>query len=951
MVWKNKIDQLAALLEKIPQPQTFELKKGVYQPYFILELRPANWEILPYAEYTRLDGESGKEVKLSVQVVESQKVSITQDELNVLSSIYSFTNYDTRRLFNYGQPVGFLLDWLRGSRLKLRTPESREPKDLDFYDETGNLSLGIFKQGEVYMLQPAIVFPEHTIILEDHIDVLSANPIYLHYKHTLYRVESNMGAFFWINFLRLQQSVEIPVDELKEFINIFVPKILPAIDWTSLEEHLKLYELPLSAARIYLSERAGQFTVDVKFKYENLEFPAQPLSEKSLATQGNYLFVVKRDKEKEKEMCRIIQKYGLFYIQRRWQVDPQYKTLDWLRTQLPELVKHGIEVYGEEKLARHRLHRSLPKLHLKISSGIDWLDIFFKFELDGSTMKIPDLKEQIRQHRRYLKLADGSNVYLPDDLLSRLQQFFGLVDSSLAEGHQKINPTALPLVDELLRLADQVETDEKYREWEKNYENFQNIEPVEVSEKFSGKLRDYQKAGLDWLSFLHRFHFGGILADDMGLGKTVQVIALLRNLKDRNDLKNPALIVVPLTVLFNWENEFERFAPGMKILRYQGQKSDRERMAMHFDDYDAVLLSYGILLQDQELLQDYEWEYLILDESQKIKNPSTKTYQAALSFRVAHRLCLTGTPIENSVTDLWAQFNFLNPGMLGTLQQFESRFVKEEDEYLNRQALLRKIIYPFILRRRKTEVLKELPERTDIIQLVEMTEVQQGVYKRWINFYREQIFDQMERDGLPKTRLKILEALTYLRQVACHPAILDSSVGLDESGKILLLEEMLEEIVEEGHKVLIFSQFVRFLGLVRRIVEKRGWMHEYLDGSTRKRKIPIENFQQNPDIKIFLISLKAGGLGLNLTAADYVIHLDPWWNPAVEQQATDRAYRIGQENRVFVYKYIVRNSVEEKILQLQQKKKELSDTLITSEKGLIKQLSVEDLKVIFQPLD
>ena len=232
-----------------------------------------------------------------------------------------------------------------------------------------------------------------------------------------------------------------------------------------------------------------------------------------------------------------------------------------------------------------------------------------------------------------------------------------------------------------------------------------------------------------------------------------------------------------------------------------------------------------------------------------------------------------------------------------------------------------------------------------------MTEVQQEIYRKWLDYFRGQIFEQVEKEGLPKTRLKILEALTYLRQIACHPAILDQSVHLQESGKVQLLDEMLEEILQEGHKVLVYSQFVRFLTLIRKIVEKRNWKYEYLDGSTRKRERHVRNFQENSAVKLFLLSLKAGGLGLNLTAADYVIHLDPWWNPAVEQQATDRVHRIGQENRVFVYKYIVKNSVEEKILQLQQKKKELSDTLITSEKGLIKQLSPEDLEMIFQPVE
>ncbi|HFE64161.1 MAG TPA: hypothetical protein ENK14_07080 [Caldithrix sp.] len=950
MSWKDKIEQLAALLEKIPQPQSFDLNKGVYEPYFIIELRPANWEIIPFAEYTRLDGEPGKEVKLSFQVVESQKVNITQEELNVLSYLYSYTNVESRRLFSYGQPIGFLLDWLCGSRVRMRHPETRELTKIDFYEETGNLSLGIFKEEGTYILRPAIVFPDHTILLEERVDVLTSNPLYLRYREALYRVESDLPAFFWLNFFRLQQEVRIPLEELQDFINSFVPQILPALDWKGLEEHLKLYELPLLSTRIYLKERAGQLHIEVMFQYDDAEFPALPAAEKSLATKGRHLFVVQRDEEQEQKVRKLLAQHGLFYIQHHWQIDPQYKTLDWFRTQVPALVKKGIEFYGEEKLSRYRLRRGTPRLRLKISSGIDWLEIDYRFHLNGEPLQILNLKDSLERNKQYLRLNDGSNIYLTEQLLERLKKLITLTGSTAVSGSQKLLPTALPLVEEIVHLSDQVEMDDTYRGWQKKYRRFDSIEPVALPESFKGQLRDYQKAGLDWLSFLNTFHFGGILADDMGLGKTIQVIALLQYLKERGTLNRPSLVIVPLTVIFNWESEISRFAPSLKVLRYQGQRADRERKAAQFDRYHIVLMSYGILLQDQDVFRSHEWEYVVLDESQKIKNPSTKTYQAAVSLTARHRLCLTGTPVENTVLDLWAQFNFLNPGMLGTLTEFENRFMKTGNNGELRRQFLRRIIYPFMLRRKKEDVLKDLPVRTDIVQLVEMTEKQRSIYTRWLEFYRSQVFDQVEREGISKSQIKILEALTILRQVACHPGILEKSVDLTDSGKILLLEDMLEEVLQEGHKVLVFSQFVRFLQLVKDLLEVRGWQFEYMDGSTRRREVHIRNFQENPAVKIFLISLKTGGLGLNLTAADYVIHLDPWWNPAVEQQASDRAHRIGQQNPVFVYKYILKNSVEEKILQLQQKKKELSDTLITSEKGLVKQLTPKDLQVLFQPL-
>ena len=950
MAWKDKIGQLAALLEKIPHPQSFEGKKGIYQPYFVLELRPVNWEIVPFTEYTRLDGAAGKDSRLNYQVIESQKVNINQDELNLLSYLLSFNHYDSRRLFAFGQPVGFLLDWLRGSPLKIRNQNPRELKSLEFQDETGNVALGIFKDNSDYLLQPIIVYPDRTIFLEGQIDVLTANPTYLLNNHILYRVDSTMPASFWINFFRLQQTIRIPLEEIKDFINSFVSKILPALDWKSLEEHLKVSELPLTQSKIRVSERAGQFSLDVKFKYQNLEFPAQPPAQKSLASQDNYLFIVKRDYEQEADLRNLFHDHGILYIQHRWQIDPKYSALDWMRTKMPKLKKKGIEISGEDKLRRFRFLQGQPKLKLTIKSRKDWFTLNYALVLKGENLQLTHFTEILKTSKEYLKLPSGVNIYLGEELNQRLSRFLELIGQDSSHGSERFLTAAFPLVESLENLADDVSTDAAYKKWKHQYQNFSNIEPIKQLNGFEGTLRDYQKIGVDWLSFLNQFGFGGILADDMGLGKTIQVIALLSHLKRSQKLEKPVLIVVPLTVLFNWKNELQRFAPPLKVLTYQGQKPDREQLYNSFQEFDVILISYGILLQDRNKLSAIRWEYAILDESQKIKNPLTKTYQAVSKLRAFHRLCLTGTPIENSPQDLWAQFNFLNPGIFGTLKQFEARFTSNGDSRKDAHDLLRKIIHPFILRRRKEEVLEELPERTNIIQYIEMTPEQSQIYRQWLEHYGNQIFEQVDTNGIQKSRIKILEALTYLRQLACHPAIFQNTVDLRESGKMVLLEEMLEELIEEGHKVLIFSQFVRFLKLTRQLLDEKKWAYEYMDGSTRKREQVIRNFQTNPNISIFLISLKTGGLGLNLTAADYVIHLDPWWNPAVEQQASDRAHRIGQTNRVFVYKYIVKDSVEEKILQLQQDKIALSENLITSEKSMLKQLKLEDLKQIFQIL-
>jgi non-specific serine/threonine protein kinase len=448
---------------------------------------------------------------------------------------------------------------------------------------------------------------------------------------------------------------------------------------------------------------------------------------------------------------------------------------------------------------------------------------------------------------------------------------------------------------------------------------------------------------------LHDFHFGGILADDMGLGKTVQVISLLLKLKELNQLNQPALIVMPLTLIFNWKEEIQKFSPSLNVMIYWGSRAERQKQVKGISKYDVILCSYGIALQDQHSLMEETYSYLILDESQKIKNPDTKTYRAVNRLKASHKLALTGTPVENSMVDLWAQLNFLNPGLLGNLKHFRNRFIDIPPEEKDDKTLaLKKLIFPFILRRTKQEVETQLPPLTEVVHHIEMTEHQQQIYQKWLRRYRDEIFLQIDRQGLNKSKLKVLEALTYLRQLACHPAIFDETVDLADAGKMQLLDDMLEAILIKGHKVLIFSQFVRFLKIVRRFFDSRSLQYEYLDGKVRNRAQKIKNFQENQNIAAFLISLKAGGVGVNLTAADYVIHLDPWWNPAVERQATDRAHRIGQEKRVFVYKYIMKNSVEEKILDLQEKKKQLSDKLITSDSTFMKQLTRQDLELLFE---
>ena len=950
MAWRNKLEQLVGLLEKMPQPKSFRSKAGVYEPYFVIELRPSNWEIVPYATYTRLDGTPGREVRLTLGVVDNSKVNISQNELDALIFLDADTNVNARAMFSYTQPVGFLLDWLHESRILIKDNLSNSPVKATVHPDTATMILRLHKGRSGYYLQPALVFPNESVLpLNDPATVLSANPIYMLYGSKIYKIESALPAIFWQNYFRIREKFEIPHSELGEFIRVYLPHILPVIDWEKLGEHIQQRSIPLTEKRIEFSEYNHHLQIDVNFYYEQFEFAAYPAIDRSLATEKRSLFIIKRDVAEEERCRKFLEENGLIFRSGNWNIAADYNNLDWMRLIIPKLQKAGFTIINEESLHRYRVHRQAPKLVVKVKSGTNWLDLRYNIMLGREVVQVPGLFRQIKNGKSYLRLSDGSHIFLTDETKERVMAISHFLDMKNGQGEVRLPMAGITLLKELQTISENLRLDKYAEEMLEKYRQFESIQAVMPPATLRGTLRPYQQHGLDWLFFLNNFSFGGILADDMGLGKTIQVITLLLKLKTENRLKKPALIVVPLTLIFNWWEEIQKFAPETKVLRYYGNRNDRTRYLKKFPEYDVILCSYGVVLQDQKSLSGQEFSYLILDESQKIKNPQTKTYKAIQKLNANHKLGLTGTPIENSLVDLWAQMNVVNPGLLGTLKQFQTRYIDiSQTERKTQLELLKKTIYPFLLRRTKEEVETQLPPLTEIVQHIEMTERQRQAYEKWLGYYRDQIFTNVRNDGINKSRLKIIEALTYLRQIACHPAILDESIDLLDSGKVQLLEDMLEDLLSKRHKILIFSQFVRFLALVRKIFERNDWKYEYLDGKTRDRGARIHNFQENPDISAFLISLKAGGLGLNLTAADYVIHLDPWWNPAVEQQATDRAHRIGQDKRVFVYKYIVKNSVEEKILQLQAKKRALSEEMITSDTGFVKQLTQEDLEVLFE---
>ena len=601
------------------------------------------------------------------------------------------------------------------------------------------------------------------------------------------------------------------------------------------------------------------------------------------------------------------------------------------------LLANGWRVEAEGKL-----YRNPGSSSLSVSSGIDW------FELHGSLnfgedleVKLPQLLAALRRGQKVIALGDGSFGVLPEEWL---QQYGFLASFGVTEeDHLRFQRTQTGVLDALLAARPEITCDETFACVRKEWQNFNGIKPVAAPRGFVGQLRDYQREGLGWFEFLQRFKFGGCLADEMGLGKTVQVLALLES--RRNGDSRPSLVVVPRSLIFNWQQEAARFTPKLRVLSHTG--SERIKGNAHFENYDLVLTTYGTLRRDVIHFNEVEFDFVILDEAQAIKNAATETAKAARLLKSRQRLALSGTPIENHLGELWSLFEFLNPGMLGSSSVFQFSTNGPQKPNEESRTMLARALRPFILRRTKQQVAKELPEKLEQTIYCEMDERQRRQYEELRDYYRQSLLEKVSRQGINKSKIQILEALLRLRQTACHPALVAGSVDdVTPNAKLDVLLPRLGEVTEEGHKAIVFSQFTSFLSIIRKRLDHQGVVYEYLDGKTRNRGVAVERFQSDSDCKLFLISLRAGGQGLNLTAAEYVFLLDPWWNPAVEAQAIDRAHRIGQTNRVFAYRLITRDTVEEKVLELQSTKRELADAIINADNSVIRNITGEDLRLL-----
>lgn len=670
---------------------------------------------------------------------------------------------------------------------------------------------------------------------------------------------------------------------------------------------------------------------------------------------GQFIFVREtRDQKWERQIGQVLSHAGLvsengfYYLNGHELLEKQnslYTMVNWLNRNRQTLASNQIEI--KQRQHDKNYFTGEQELKMELAGVSDWFDVYAVVRFGEYRIPFIKFKKYILNDIREFELPDGQVAVLPEEWFARYKELLPLVSSS--GENLRISKHFFPLLRSSVFLFDR----DIFRKFEK-LENGGKSK-VQLPETLNAQLRPYQVEGFNWLFQLFSNGFGGCLADDMGLGKTLQAIALLLKLKRLkkpivfpkipasgqldlfgdaadDDTQPASLIIVPTSLVFNWENEIRRFSPSFKVLKYVG---NQRRTDINFKEsakfYDVILTTYGTIRNDIELISGNEFFYLILDEGQYIKNPSSKTYKAVMQLKSRSKLVLTGTPIENSLLDLWAQMNFLNRGMLGNQAYFKHYFIlpieKKNDHEI--QEKLQLMIRPFVLRRKKEEVASDLPPIMEQVRICPMASSQRVIYEREKSVIRNSILENIEEEGVEKSSFLVLQGLTKLRQLANHPSLVEDEAEA-ESGKFNEIFHALSDLMAERHKVLIFSSFVTHLELIEEKIGQVGWKYSKLTGETTKREKVINQFREDPENRIFLISLKAGGVGLNLVEADYVFIIDPWWNPAAEIQAISRAHRIGQDKPVFVYKFITEDSIEEKIQILQENKSRLAERFINS---------------------
>jgi len=772
------------------------------------------------------------------------------------------------------------------------------------------------------------------IVLENIVYPINNADLSLSLRHYAENHETN---YFKKDFGSIYENVIAPLSKKYEVQTTLFKKDKTKTEETTLEKH------------IYISDLEGQYIVfKPSVQYENQLIPVHSSQilldysnpEKLTYKERNQAFEDNFIEEFTNLHPNFSKQDGLYYL-----TPEELFENFWMLHATERMNLMGIKVFGANELKSFKFNINKPIISVNLKSNTDWFDIEIDISYGGQKASLKELQKSFLKKSNYVTLGDGTLGILPEDWMKKFSGYFKA--GEIKKNGIQISNYQFGIIDELY---EEMETKPTFLmelyEKKKRLQNISNIEEIAIPKGIKAKLRDYQHHGLNWLVFLHQNQLGGCLADDMGLGKTLQTIAFLQYLKLENKKNPPSLIIAPTSLIFNWKNEIEKFCPTLKMLAFVG--SNRLENKENLSKYDLVISTYGSLLNDIEFLKDFKFNYVILDESQAIKNPNSKRYKAVRLLQSYNKIALTGTPIENNTFDLYAQLNFLNPGLLGNMSHFKTTFSDaiDKDKNVDTSQLLSKIIAPFVLRRTKEQVAKELPEKTESIIFCEMEKEQRKVYDYFKNKYRDYLLNKIDENGVEKSQMYILEGLTKLRQICNSTALINEEE--DYGNYSVKLENLIENIKEKtgNHKILVFSQFVKMLKIVKTRLDEDQIQYEYLDGQTSNRQEKVENFQNNASVRVFLISLKAGGTGLNLTEADYVFIIDPWWNPAVENQAIDRCYRIGQTKKVMAYRMICKDSIEEKIVALQSSKKAVASSIISIDEEK-KSFDINEVKALF----
>ncbi|GEN67641.1 DEAD/DEAH box helicase [Chryseobacterium rhizosphaerae] len=815
------------------------------------------------------------------------------------------------------------------------------------------LQLSVFKKDPFYEITGEIQFQDHSIPFKN---VMLRNDYFVYNNHTFSFVEDpdmlRVIKFFKANneILLVHSSkyegfMQSTLSSLEERIRIIYSHIQPA-------SKVQLKEKAFDVEKIiYLRQQENYIGITPVMRYGQLEVPVYSRKQLFDSDQNGNLFKVERNEALEARFTSLVMQqhpdfeeqmdgYQYFYLHR-----DKFLEDNWFLEAFEVWRNEGVSILGFNELKNNKLNSHRAKINIQITSGLDWFNAKLKVSFGQKDASLKQLHRAIRNKSKFIQLDDGSLGMLPEEWIDRISAYFraGEIDEDLLK-IPKISFTEVSSLFEKEVISNEVK--EEITSYSSRLYSGESIPEIPVPSTLHAELRDYQHEGLNWLNFLDGFNFGGCLADDMGLGKTVQIIAFILSQREKRG-HTTNLIVVPTSLLFNWQEEISKFAPSIKVWLHYG--AERQKSTIHMSDYEVILTSYGMLLSDIKFLKTFQFNYVFLDESQTIKNPNSERYKSARLLQSRNRIVLTGTPIENNTFDLYSQLSFACPGLLGSKQYFKDIYAIPIDkfEFSKRAMELQQKIKPFILRRTKKQVAKELPEKTETVIYCEMNAEQRKIYDAYEKELREFIAANDE-DDLNKNSMHVLTGLTRLRQICNSPILLKEGYSGEHAVKIeILMEQILGK--SKDHKILVFSQFVGMLDLIKTELERRKISFEYLTGQTKDRGQKVHNFQNNEDVRVFLISLKAGGVGLNLTQADYIYLVDPWWNPAAENQAIDRSYRIGQTKNVIAVRMICSNTVEEKILSLQKKKNQLAQHLLKTDGAKFQGFSKQDLLEILEP--